>query len=161
MLWHYTTRQSAESIIEWGEIRQATLYLFSGERPAVWFSADQTFEATATKGGLNRADTHKCFGLVRFGVLPETAPHDFRAFSELSGYPPSRLGRMKRAGAQMGASHYDWFVSFDPVPREAWQRIEQWDGQRWLDYSTDSQCYIPATNGLISGDAVRRRLCSA
>lgn len=80
---------------KWGAILPAVTYVPRGERPIVWFSFDPLWEPTACKsmvhdGGslihLDRDGTAKHGrGLVRIGVAPSKAPHDWRTLKELSG----------------------------------------------------------------------------
>lgn len=60
----------------------------------MWFSAGEHWEPTANKAKLEGDKLRKlsaaetCLegnGLVRIGVMPETAPHDWRALQQLSG----------------------------------------------------------------------------
>src|SRR5262245_44666416 len=93
--WHYTTGQKFRLIVTDGEILPATAGVPEGERPIVWFSTAPDWETTANKyllrrdGTIEHLDRAKTAeldgGLVRFGVAPETAPHDWEALKELSG----------------------------------------------------------------------------
>lgn len=79
--WHYTTGHCAIQIVLSGLILPATECVPAREKPVVWFSLNQDWEPTATKGivdpltGLRRNATteemaHLANGLYRFGVLP-------------------------------------------------------------------------------------------
>src|SRR5688500_10215127 len=95
--WHYTTAKCFRKIVQDGVIRPATEGLDHGERPAVWFSLNEIWEETACKGRivdgvrqpLDRDGTARYGGgLVRIGVAPVTAPHDWPAFQRTSGIRP-------------------------------------------------------------------------
>jgi hypothetical protein len=94
ILWHYTVGRFLPLIVQDGIIKADTGMVPKGERPAVWFSANQTWEETANKMHMTpfgptfgtRETTHKLAGgLVRIGVHPDTAPYGWSAFVRLSG----------------------------------------------------------------------------
>jgi hypothetical protein len=111
----------------------------------VWFSSNQDWERTVWKairypdGTTVQLDSMEelaeyC-GLVRFGVAPETAPHDWRALKELSGMS-ARLARgLYEAAIERGANPNEWFGTFDPVPRELWVAVEVYENGKWVRVS--------------------------
>ena len=146
--WHYTTGQCAVQIIRDGVIKPATAYVPEGERPIVWFSTNQDWELTANKlwknpGGslirLGRVQTGELGGgLVRFGVAPETAPHDWRALKEFSGMPGWMAQRLYRAAIARGARPGEWWGTFEPVIRSQWTAIDVDQDGVWVPVSLDS-----------------------
>ena len=142
MLWHYTVGIRLEDILASGVIRLANGFVEKGERPVVWFSASNAWEETANKGAidsetgefrnLSRQETHDyCDGLVRIGVAPETAPYGWSQFVELSGVSLQTANALKKVAHKQGSQVSQWFVSFEPVPKDKWLCIEAWDGSQW------------------------------
>jgi hypothetical protein len=140
-LWHYTTGEKFVAIIEDRILKPTACRIDPGERPAVWFSANQWWEKTASKilqtGGklrsLSMAETAAYGkGLVRFGVERQTAPISWREFRALSGISPATYRNMAKAGKKRGANPGEWFASFEPVPRELWVAVEVFQGDQWM-----------------------------
>ncbi len=132
---HYTIRR------HWESIQQDQLLRLEDEappcRPAVWFSTRTVWEPTATKGILLNGRLVPAswklmqeIGLVRIEVAPETAPHDWKAYTRLADCPWA--SDLARTGRSAGADPRDWFVSFEPVPSSQWLRVDEWDRNRQL-----------------------------
>src|SRR5262245_38170328 len=142
LLWHYTTGVTFQRILQDSSIRPATTGAPQGERPAVWFSRNKTWEPTASRvfsfpdGALRRATTEEMLrhgqGLIRIGVRRETAPHNWDEFVRLSGASERTIRGLKAAAKECGSNYKDWFVSFDPVPREEWVVVEDMRGSAWV-----------------------------
>ena len=147
--WHYTTGSRFKQILESGVIRPATKFVPAGERPVVWFSTEPVWEPTANKMRQNRDGSfisqdmtqtaEGCEGLVRIGVLPQTAPHDWRAFKQLSGISAKMAEGLYNVAKLQNARPGHWYVTFEEVPKSAWVSIETWDGVNpagWMPYET-------------------------
>src|SRR6516162_6600312 len=68
--WHYTKHAHLPSILETRCIRPATLLIGKGERPIVWFSANQDFENTVWPDGHtlpSRFQSANCEAVVNSG----------------------------------------------------------------------------------------------
>ena len=144
-LWHYTTGLAIARILSDSVIRQATADVPEGERPAVWFTYRQTWEPTCNKGildpdGIRRTLTttetaDECKGLFRIEVAPEVAPHGWPDFVALSGIDKKAARNLAVAARGDRSNPADWRVSFEPIPRSMWRRIDAWDRGAWvLDY---------------------------
>jgi hypothetical protein len=146
ILWHYTVGNFLNQILEDGLIRPTTLYVSPREKPCAWFTASSSWEETANKGigayrgsefvsvGLDRELTHLLSGgLVRIGVLPEAAPHDWQAYKSFSGVPARTAKSLYQTAVAAGSRLSNWFVSFEPVPQSKWVCIQFWDGNQWCD----------------------------
>lgn len=151
IVYHYTTGMQLRSIVETGEIRPYKSKAHGKrERPAVWFSAHQYWEPTATKGirsidGSVRDCTmeemiDKCGGLARIGLL-KTYGHLIRwdEFLKVSGIKSERAKGLAKYGRLIGADPNEWYACTKPVPwsefllldlmwsvKEGWT---QWNGQ--------------------------------
>lgn len=123
LVWHYTTGQRAEQILQCGFIRGATVNVPLNERPAVWFSMNQVFELTAAK--TRRVDgvlmfltipemAHYGNGLVRFGLSPRALLNgdNLRRRARISG---SEWIRIQKIGTQRGADPHDWYGSIEVI----------------------------------------------
>mgnify|MGYP006274232821 CR=1 FL=1 len=141
VLWHYTTGEKFVAIIEDGILKPTACRIDPGERPAVWFSANQWWENTASKilqtdgrlRSLSMAETAAYGkGLVRFGVERQTAPISWRKFRTLSGISPATYRNMAKAGKKRGANPGEWFASFERVPRELWVAVEVFQDKKWV-----------------------------
>lgn len=139
-LFHYTTLGRFKFIEHDGLIKPATAYVKFNERPAVWFSTHPSWEPTASKlihtwGGVRRATIKQMIdndgGLVRIEIAPETAPYCWREFKIRSGVSSKVIKGLVRAATEQGAKPSQWFVSFDPVPRDKWLAVEHWQGSEW------------------------------
>lgn len=141
LLWHYTPLVHIPHIIADKRIKTADAAIDVGEKPAVWFSANQLWEPTAGKrwrrpdGNVHLLSMHETHSLgqgpVRIGVSRDTAPHNWDAFRRLSGVSKKTAGYMKKAGYARGARISEWFVTFNPVPIELWVAVEVWGGSSW------------------------------
>ena len=144
LLWHYTTGQNYRLILADKAIKPSSAYSGTKDGPVVWFSRNQVWDSSTTKG-LNQPDgtwrqltteelDKLAGGLYRIGVARETAPHGWDDFVRLSGIARSIAVDLRRAAKERGASHKDWFVSFDPVPQIQWLAAEVWEtinGSAW------------------------------
>jgi hypothetical protein len=163
LLWHYTVGPSFLSIIEDGLIRPTEVLLCPGERPIVWFSANQIWERTA---GLALGDEEGAFvrslsieemtqygGIVRFGVAPETAPYDWNALKELSRMPAWVARGLYDIAIKKGARPGEWYGTFDAVPRLKWQAIHVYEKGCWVPVGVDAQ-------GRLTDDVIAQRFAS-
>ncbi len=132
-VWHYTTLTKIK-IIE----RDPILRPFGkdGQKPAVWFSKDQTWEPTAACNHLaTLADGTEQFldmkglfqvtgGLYRFGVLPEDAPITWEVYRSL--IDPD-VGQVMVDGAtRLRASPDNWRASLSPIEENKWKVVQMW-----------------------------------
>ena len=146
--WRYTVGVKWRLIVAAGYIRPATAGVPTNEKPIVWFSTNQFYEPTASKdtiepdgrlSDLGMMGTHRVFGgLVRIGVLPETAPYDWRALKELSGMHPLVAKGLYETALRDGSRPGEWWGTFDPVGADDWIAVEAFDGERWVAMESDS-----------------------
>jgi len=149
LLWHYTTGQCFESIVDDGVIRPATAWVRAGERPIVWFSSNQEWEPTSTKiyvphyGEARRLSKEELRvtgnGLVRFGVTRRTAKLDWTAMKRLSGMSRATARDLKVVGRRLGSKPEWWFGSFDPVQRSDWVAVDVLDDGQWVRVLKDGE----------------------
>jgi hypothetical protein len=142
--WHYTIGVHFENIIRDGEIKQSTDHV--RYKPIVWFSTAPDWEPTANKNrvekdgriiSLNREETEREHGgLVRIGVAPETAPHDWQALKELSGMSSKIAKGLYDAAIKEGSRPGDWWGTFEPVPKSKWIAVEVYQNGTWIAKET-------------------------
>ena len=145
--WHYTTGQKFRLIVESGEISPATAFVPKGERPIVWFSTAPDWEPTANKAWQNSDGTivsldreltaQLAGGLVRFGIAPETAPHDWHVLKELSGMSSETARGLYRVAIQQGSLPDQWWGTFDAVPCSKWIAVQVHQDGQWVDVLFD------------------------
>jgi hypothetical protein len=139
--WHYTVGERLESILRDRVIKPAAPLVSAAEKPVVWFSSNQDWEETVNKGAVDpfgsftagtKESTHRPVGwLVRIGVSPSDAPHDWNAFKRLSGISNRTAQGLYEAAKKTGARPGQWFFSFGPVPEEKWVAVEYYNGTEW------------------------------
>lgn len=138
--YHYTIGTRADGIFASGEIRPATECVPSHELPVVWFSRNDKWEPTASKGITNgrtqRTATMREMalfgnGLFRFGVDAETLI-PWRHLLAAAGIRSGTVRRLERAGRKSGALPSDWFGNIGAVPMTRVVRVEQFCDGLWL-----------------------------
>jgi len=147
-IWHYTIKERLDQILKDRLIKPAVAAVGAHEKPAVWFSSNQSWEETANKVLGDFADlllldrkkkTHEMSkGLARIGVASETAPLTWNDFKRLSGIKPKEAKDLYQLAIAIGARIGEWFVSFDAVPAEKWLAVELWDGTNWIPFDWQS-----------------------
>jgi len=151
--WHYTTGECFKRILSVGVLRcQAkpageTPYphyhgtpLAPGEPPAVWFSRNQWWEPTASKGLYDPATRQtirtmtmtECYergsGLVRLAVS-----HTLHPWEEYVRTLDARFAAgLARSARELGSNVKHFFCSFEPISRSEWTQIEVFNGRRWI-----------------------------
>ncbi len=142
ILWHYTFLPHLESILRDGLIKPATAFVEPPERPIVWFSKNQFWERTVTKGmkfrdgrlielDFNAMIERRLFP-VRIGVLPETAPFDWLSLRKMSRMRPAMADGLVRVAEKVGADSRDWGGTFSPVAIAAWVELEVYRNDAWV-----------------------------
>ena len=145
MLWHYTVMERLQRILRDGELRPATSGKPSRVKSAVWFSSHSAWEASANRWWhddlgernvrLNKDQPHVLGGgLVRIGVTPDVAPHDWKAYRRLSGISADRAKAIYDEAVSAGARPGEWFATFDAVPRTKWLAVEILENENWVPY---------------------------
>jgi hypothetical protein len=138
-IFHYTTRDRLLLIEEAGAINPSTAGMEPGERPAVWLTKRDTWEATATKliteGGRLRPatmDEMLAAGLARIEVRPSITFHNWSKFVKKSGVSSEMAKALRDQARRQGSNVNDWLVSFSPISSDRWIAVERWDESSWL-----------------------------
>jgi len=120
MLWHYAPWSYLPRMVESGALRPSNA-LAPQEVPMLWFSANQHWEPTATKGVGNTTGTTskrtlrqqaEFLGCIRFGLVGE----DPRLFSwkeacGVAGMPRESRRTLEKVGKKWGANPAHWFAT--------------------------------------------------
>lgn len=137
-LWHYTTVEKLQHIINSGEIRPSTAHIEPDEKPVAWFSSRPTWEPTATKcplpGKLGQMVTAAAQGgLARISVPPSAAPYAFSQLPLIAGTSPKACIGLLLAGLDLGADPNHWRFTPGPVRSALFRQIDLFDPDqdRW------------------------------
>ncbi|MBN9407231.1 MAG: hypothetical protein J0I00_17635 [Burkholderiales bacterium] len=150
LAWHYTIHDKRAAIDAAGELRPADAFIGANERPVIWFSLNQRWEPTASKGiidaktGARRtatiAEMVELGGgpLLRYGIAPRLLlpSNELRLRARISG----RMWRgMVASGRAIGANPSDWFGSLQPVAVAQCVVQVSTDGRTWVDAATGGE----------------------
>jgi hypothetical protein len=134
MPWHYTVGRSFSKIISDGFIRPDTMYVPLGEKPIVWFSTEQFWEPTVSKGyrcadGVIRTLNmdrlvRENLELFRIGVDTVVVPFRWLELRLRSEMCPREAQRLASEGKAAGANSSRWCGTFEFVPSERWNAVE-------------------------------------
>jgi len=150
MLWHYTSSTHYVSIVKDGLILPATTYVPDEEKPIVWFSDDQFWEPTATKGVQLRDGTIGSLSLdgmldrhilpIRIGVDSTVAPHRWSDLKSLSGMSSETARGLASSAKRMGSNPCLWRGTFEAVRADKWMAVEYFNRRDWapLDWGISS-----------------------
>jgi hypothetical protein len=142
-LWHYTTKERLEEIINSGELRATEANkTTSTEKATLWFSKNPIWEPTATKmvmteSGIKRLtknEQYDLFGLGRIQINDNVQVKSWKHFKEFGGGKLKILRKLEEAGIKMGGNPSNWFWTFEKVGIEKWITVEFWDGNSWQLY---------------------------
>lgn len=137
--WHYTKGLHIPRLLRTGYIHTTLAGDAPGERRAVWASSNWVWETTtAPSVGVN--ETYRWVsdmmeaaqlvgGLFRIELEPEAVPYTWSQYRTLSGLPQEQLRGLEISARKHRARLQDWWVGFEPVPREQWRLIERWDAE--------------------------------
>ena len=144
MIWHYTVGDNFASIYHSGVIQPATDYIALGEKPIVWFTTEEFWEPTVTKGRRRPDGTVEDLGmrelvaegflLWRIGVAPETAPYKWPELKKLSGMPSEEAAHLAKIAKDKGGHPSRWRGTFIPVQAESWKAIQFFNRLEWVPF---------------------------
>lgn len=142
-LWHYTTKDRLEEIINSGELRATDANKTSPtEKATLWFSKNPIWEPTATKmvmteSGIKRLtknEQFELFGLGRIQINDNVQVKSWKHFKEFGGGKLKILRKLEEVGVKMGGNPNHWYWSWDNVAQENWLNIEYFNGTMWVNY---------------------------
>jgi hypothetical protein len=153
---HYTTKSAISQIVHSGEIKLATAYLITGERPAVWLSTNEEFEMIAQKPELKPAhqlvtgeislqeyvnnyqlapiDEYMEKHAARIEVNPKKLKIvNWKRFKKLSYIHPLIYKNLHQDGLNKGANPDEWFAVFNPIYINDWLSVEVYENGEWRE----------------------------
>jgi hypothetical protein len=146
-LWHYTTKDRLDEIIESGEIRTSTANRTGqSESATLWLSSNPIWEHTATKltsvggtiRGLTKKEQHELFGLGRIEVNTQNISFfSWSTFVKNIAAKRHVARSMEVSGRTSGGNPNQWFGSTKPIPKEHFISAEVWDGNEWQVIQTE------------------------
>ena len=142
-MWHYTTKDRLDEIIESKELRPSGANKTqSNEKATLWFSKHSVWEATATKnlmteGGIKsmtKQEQYEFCGLGRIQIDNSVKLSSWKHFKDFGGGKLKILKKLEQQGLSLGANPSNWFWTFEKVRIEKWITVEFWDGNSWQLY---------------------------
>jgi len=146
-LWHYTTKDRIQEIIESGEIRTSTENR-TGQRESatLWLSSNPIWENTATKltfdGGtmrkLTKKEQHEVLGLGRIEVNTQNISFfSWSTFVKNIAAKRHVARSMEVSGRTSGGNPNQWFGSTKPIGKEHFLSAEIWNAEEWIVIQTE------------------------
>jgi hypothetical protein len=137
-LYHYTAWAKLPAVVPCGELRPSAACA-PGEKPLLWFSANQVWEPTATKllqvgdkaFRMSFEQMVDRFGAVRFGLRADDARLlDWRSACRFAGTPSTARKSMEKVGLAIGANPAHWFAVKTALALSELS-FEVWGDGRW------------------------------
>jgi hypothetical protein len=139
--WHYTSGQCATQILKSGLILPADGYVPRGEKAAVWFSLDQFWERTASKGILDPSTRVRRFatmnemeqfagGCYRFGIQ-NTRLLCWSALKVKTRMRPKTVRALERVAYEVGSNPNNWLGTLEPIPVSEVIALQRLVGGAW------------------------------
>ena len=120
MVWHYSAWAKLPAIVKSCELRGSNVGA-DGEKPMLWFSANQQWEPTATKDVINnrgervhltfkqQADR---FGCIRFGLdADDIRLMKWKVACAYAGTPRETHRTLEKVGRKEGGDPAQWFAT--------------------------------------------------
>lgn len=148
-IWHYTVGASLRAILRDEQINPATASAGKGVRALVWCTTSPQWEPTANKSWMDRngrvtrldkEDTEAYGeGLYRIGILSDAVPYVWEDFKQLSGVTEGIAVALEQVARELGSNCSDWRMSFEPIARHQWLRIEfEVKGHQWVEIAWET-----------------------
>lgn len=140
LAWHYTTSHKFLQIMSDGLLKPTGVFINPCERPVLWFSTNQGWEATANKmvqnkhGQFRRLTKRETFlgggGLVRFGC-PADLLMTWPQLRQAARISRNDARILEKSGRKQGANPSAWRGTLQPIQVcdlavDAMEEYEQW-----------------------------------
>jgi len=143
-IYHYTTGMKLRSIINSGVIKPTPAKIEPHEKPVAWFSTQEHWEPTATKGPIPGMQgqimtAQAQGGLVKIAVPGTCAPHHFPQLPLIAGTKPSVCIGLLIAGLELGSDPDTWRFTTTHVPTALFREVA------FFDFATDTWVAVDMT----------------
>jgi hypothetical protein len=143
-LWHYTTKESLDRILDSEVIKLALRSVNKNEKAAAWLSSNPLWENTATKfkssffGGapirLTKEQQYKEFGLGRIEIEVPPNTYTWKNYKKISGIDSNLARGFELSGKEQNANPQEWYACLNEISINYWVKAEIWDGKQWQLY---------------------------
>ncbi|WP_131282806.1 hypothetical protein [Blastopirellula marina] len=161
MRWHYTNGRRIDAIFASGKLKPAASCNSSRMRPAVWFSANAHWEATANRavrridGSVLRCDREQtdlfCDGLFRVEIGASTMLASWREMAAMCGMQPGDRLKIESLARRLGSNPLQWYASLRSIDRDHWTAIERWNGGDWEPVEACAMSLAPSVATRLAG----------
>ena len=151
LAWHYTTGENFKMIVADGALRPWADEFVEDERPILWFSMEQDWEPSATKGVIDSETGKKRLctweemltlgdGVARLGTgCDKLIP--FEQLCTRARIPTKLAEALVTTGRKMGADPANWLGTLDPMPIEGMAidvlQVDAWVSVKKIGWSHD------------------------
>ena len=134
MFWHYAPWEYLSRMVEYGALRAGNAGA-EGELPMLWFSANQKWEATATKMAFGRDGSlvrltfeqqNEHVGCIRFGIdANDPRLLNWKAACTTAGTPRGTRRALEKVGKKQGGNPEQWYattsnIALDELVLQVW-----------------------------------------
>lgn len=135
-LYHYTSIIALKKILIDKTLKTSN----NGEKvDSLWFSSNPVWEPTATKmvlekGGFmerTKEEQHESIGLARIAVKNSILFTSWDKYLQKAGIPLRESKCIETLGNKK-----QWFCRLKNIPSAMWEKIEIWDGAKWIPYTS-------------------------
>jgi len=140
-MYHYSKLAHFKKISTDGYIKPATAGVPAGEKPAVWLSSDEKWEATALIPNCMDKEKIDIFLPIRFKLKESLLTNyniaivSWNKHKKHGGIPREVAENLEKAALVQGSNSKKWFCCYTDIPLECFELPEAFDGRGWV--STD------------------------
>lgn len=150
LVWHYTTGDTYDRIVESGLLCPTAIGVVPPEKPVLWFSEHPSYEPTAIKSLLRNGVIHKLSvpelyrfggGLCRLGYSTAGLHHD-RDLREVALISRDTWRGLMSSGRRQGGNPLHWWGTTEAIPlgRLVVEMMDRnWTWNRLSTLESDSQ----------------------
>lgn len=122
-LFHYTSIEKLNKILECKEIKITTKFIESNLKPAVWLSNNPNYAEHPSLEGMARIEIQR---------PPDMIP--WEKFKYSNGISKEQAERMEQVGISQGVNPSDWYARYTPIYSKLWVVVEVYKNGHWILY---------------------------